>query len=878
MPLAAGQTLTHYEILGPLGAGGMGEVYRARDTRLEREVAIKVLPEHFADSEERLRRFEREAKTLASLNHPNVAGIHGIDQVGDTCFLAMELVPGEDLATRLARGPLPVAEALDVGRQIAEGLEAAHEAGVVHRDLKPANVRVTPDGVVKILDFGLAKPLHPKAGRDGTTTAESDSFLVTEEGLVLGTPTYMSPEQARGKRVDRRTDIWAFGCVLYECLTGKRAFGGDSLTDVLASIVGEEPDGSCLPGDVEPHVLRLLRRCLEKDPRERLRDIGEARIALARGTPEPVDGLRESPRSRRAPVLAVGLLALVVGAAGAWFLRPEGKGVHPDVAETGPRKTLRLTVPLRGTPGNVPMLSPDGRRIVFPQDGWLWLHDLADTEPSRIPGTEDVQRILAWSPDAGSIAFERSGHLETLRLGESRGERRCAWPGRFGTCSWGDDDAFLVEIGGRSQGVFYLAPGADEFVRLDWLDPGILTTPHRFNPSFLPGGERFLITAPSGGEPWVQVASLSARTMEPLLRSGDRAEYVRPGYLAWLDRGRLDVQPFDAETGSLLGSPHELVGDVSSFASTGEAEFSFSSEGTLVYLPMDQPNRIEWLDRQGRALGPATDPRPYAWASLDRTGRWLAASVITPSDGYRDLWLVDLERGTPQRFTDQPGWESTPAWSPDGRRIAFSADWTGPPNVHLKEVGGGPPRELVPFDNHVQFVGSWSSDGRWVLYMSRGQGKGDLWRVDVETLERQPLLETPADERSPAASPDGRWIAFGSDESGRQEIYVGTYPDLKGVRRVSNEGGSTPRWKVDSSELYYSTEAEAIVSVAIRETGGLPDPGPEVVVIQPMEDLLTFDVTPDAERFLVVRRSETQIRPVLHLIVGWEGLAAARTR
>ena len=334
-----GTRLTHYEILGPLGAGGMGEVWRARDTRLEREIAIKVLPDELADDEERLRRFEREAKTLASLNHTNLAHVYGIDQVEDTCFIAMELVPGQDLAAKLARGPMPVDEAVDICRQIAEGLEAAHEAGIVHRDLKPANVRVTPEGVVKILDFGLAKPLQARSTGSGTTTAQSDSFLMTEEGLVLGTPTYMSPEQARGKRVDRRTDIWAFGCVLYECLTGERVFDGESLTDVLASIVGEEPDWSCLPGDVEPHVLRLLLRCLEKDPRERLRDVGEARIALARGAPEPVDRSRESPRSRPAPVLAVGLIALVVGALGAWFLRPEGKGGHPGVTETGPRKT-----------------------------------------------------------------------------------------------------------------------------------------------------------------------------------------------------------------------------------------------------------------------------------------------------------------------------------------------------------------------------------------------------------------------------------------------------------------------------------------------------------------------------------------------------------
>jgi len=277
LPLASGQSLTHYEILGPIGAGGMGEVYRARDTRLGREVAIKVLPEELAQDDERLRRFEREAKTLASLNHPNIAGIHGVDQAGDVCFLALELVPGEDLGRRLKRGALPVDEALDVCRQIAEGLEAAHEAGVVHRDLKPANVRLTPAGVAKILDFGLAKPIHPRTGREGTSTAESDSFLVTQEGLVLGTPTYMSPEQARGKPVDRRTDIWAFGCVLFECLTGKRAFTGDTFTDVVAAIAGQEPDWDALP-PLAPRVKELLRRCLTKDPRARLRDAGEARV------------------------------------------------------------------------------------------------------------------------------------------------------------------------------------------------------------------------------------------------------------------------------------------------------------------------------------------------------------------------------------------------------------------------------------------------------------------------------------------------------------------------------------------------------------------------------------------------------------------------
>ena len=296
MPLTAGQSLSFYEILGPLGAGGMGEVYRAKDTRLEREVAIKILPEELADDEERLRRFEREAKTLASLSHPNVGGIHGVDQEGDVCFLALELVPGEDLAARLSRGPLPVDEAIDVCRQIAEGLEAAHEAGVVHRDLKPANVCVTPEGVVKILDFGLAKPMGPKATPSGTSSAESDSFFMTEEGLVLGTPTYMSPEQARGKPVDRRTDNWAFGCVLFECLVGRRAFGGDVVADILVAIMSEEPDWDALP-PLPLRVSELLRRTLSKDPRSRLRDAGEARVQLELA--QALDGLPRQPHRPR---------------------------------------------------------------------------------------------------------------------------------------------------------------------------------------------------------------------------------------------------------------------------------------------------------------------------------------------------------------------------------------------------------------------------------------------------------------------------------------------------------------------------------------------------------------------------------------------------
>jgi len=872
MSLAVGQTLSQYEILAKIGQGGMGEVWRARDTRLGREVAIKVLPAEVASDPARLERFEREARTLASLNHPNVAGIHGIDEALGTRFLAMELVPGEDLAQRLERGPLPIDEAIDVCRQIAEGLEAAHEAGVVHRDLKPANVRLTREGVAKVLDFGLAKPMRSDAPEDGASALKTDTFLVTSEGMVLGTPAYMSPEQARGKPVDRRADIWAWGCVLFECLTGRRGFEGDSFGELMAAILERPPPLDRLPAATPPHVRRLLERALTKDPRTRLRDIGEARVALT----DP--GETAPPRPRRSRAVAA-FTAGVAAASLVWVsLRVWSPATTAAVRPRG--SALRVTID-EPPDAREPVISPNGDRLLYAAGGSLWLRDLAESEPRAIPGTEGVTPAGGrWSPDGDSIAFLRDGFLEILRLGESRAVRRCPVPVQVSSFSWADDGGFLMELGGKSEGLLYLAPEADAPQPLDWIEPEKVRTPHRFNPFFLPGGDEFLITDSSGEEPWIHLASLTSRSSRPLVRGSTRAEYVEPGWLAWVDAGRLLVQPFDRATSTVAGSPRELARGVESFASTGEASFSFSTDA-LVYQPMERSAEIEWVDRQGRVLGPAAEPRPYAQVRLDRTGGWMVAAVMTPEDGYRDLWLVDLERGAPQRFTDRPGWEDSPAWSPDGRTIAFAADWTGPPNLYLQGVGGGEVTELVPFDQSVQRAGSWTADGRSVVY-SRNSGRdgtgADLWIVDVGSRDRRPLLASPHQESEPELSPDGRWIAYTSDESGRSEIYVASFPSLAGRRRVSAEGGSRARWARSSSELYYLTRARAIATAAVREREGLPDPGPETVVIQASEDVNQFEVSPDASRFLVLRRTEDQIRPVSHLIVGWERLLEARGR
>jgi hypothetical protein len=438
--------------------------------------------------------------------------------------------------------------------------------------------------------------------------------------------------------------------------------------------------------------------------------------------------------------------------------------------------------------------------------------------------------------------------------------------------AWADNGAFLLEAGGSSRGLFFLPPDAEEPERLDWIDPEELRAEGFFNPCFLPGGDEFLLVVMADDGPWIHIASLASRSTRPLFRGRSRVQYVEPGWLAWVDAGKLLVQAFDPETSAVSGAPHELAGDVDSFASMGTADFSFSSEGTLLFDPMDRPSEIEWIDRQGLVLGAAAAPSAYAGMRLDRTGRWMAASIITPEDGSLAIWIVDLERGTPQRLTHQESFEVSPAWSPDGKSVAFAAAGDFPPHIYMQRLDGGEAIELVPGSSDVCFPGCWSPDGQSVIYTRRTSDEGDLWIVDIDSLERRPLLETPFMVAWPAVSPDGRWIAYTSLEAGREETYVASFPDLAGRKRVSLEGGDQAVWKGDSSELYYLTESRAIASVEIVERDGLPDPGAEVIVIQASVDLARFDMTPDAQRFLVLRRNEEQIRPVSHLITHWEGL------
>ena len=637
MSLTPGQSLSFYEVLGPLGAGGMGEVYLARDTRLDREVAIKVLPDEMAADEERLRRFEREAKTLASLNHPNVGGIHGIDQDGGTSFLAMELVPGEDLEERLQRGPLPLDEALDVCRQIAEGLEAAHEAGIVHRDLKPANVRITPEGVVKILDFGLAKPMGPNAAKSGTTSAQPDSALMTSEGMILGTPTYMSPEQARGKPVDRRTDIWAFGCVLFECLTGKRAFKGDAFGDLIVAILEREPDLGALPNTTPSHVHELIARCLVKEPRERLRDIGEARLSLAKRDEPDLAGPRRRGSQRIALWLAVGIAA---GALLAFFV--------PDSSTKRNATSTSVHIPedrfIRSGSSAVMAFSPDGRTLAWVggTQGALFVRSLDSFEIRSLPATENAVSPF-FSPDSQRLGFWKEGALMSIALSGGTPAKIADVPTKpvhFRGASWGDDGTIVFSpgIGG---GLFRVAAAGGEVEALTSIEPGSEVRTHRF-PQVLPGSEVVLFTRDDKRTPdFHDDATIIARSLgtgeEVTVVVGAGQARFAAGQVVFVRDAELHALAFDPETLAVSGTPRKIVSGVECQTMNGWANFDLALDGTLAYQPgLDRANSKQIAWRRPGSPPDLFDLR----ASLAHSLRWGTGS-----------WCKRLAAGSSTRST-----------------------------------------------------------------------------------------------------------------------------------------------------------------------------------------------------------------------------------
>ncbi|HVL69583.1 MAG TPA: protein kinase [Vicinamibacterales bacterium] len=882
MPLNSGTRLGPYEITSAIGAGGMGEVYRARDTTLQRDVAIKVLPDLFAGDAERLARFEREAQLLASLNHPNIAHVYGVERAGSRYALVMELIEGEDLSQRLREGPLPVDEALALARQIAAALEAAHEQGIVHRDLKPANIKVRDDATVKVLDFGLAKAAGAAASAHAALE-HSPTFtspVMTQMGVILGTASYMAPEQAKGKVVDRRADVWAFGCVLYEMLTGRRALGGEDITETLAAILRAEPDWSALPAGTPPAVRRLLRRCLEKDPKRRLGSMGDARLELEEPA-EPAAPVPTTARRRLPWMLAAAGVAGAI-AASAFFI---AFGAARGSTDSGAALRLAVTPP-RGASFSFDStqvaLSPDGRLLAFITAGTagattLWVRPLDSLEARALPGTEGAQ-LPFWSPDSSEIGFFAEGKLRIAPVGGGRPRVITdARDGRGGT--WSREGGILMAPT-NSGPLVRVSPNGGDAAPVTTLDEAAGEVGHRF-PVFLPGGRAFLYAAVSPREGAVGyqifVGSLDTPERTPLVEAQTVPVYAHPGYLLFARDNVLVARPFDARTRTFAGEAQPLgdvVSSLNGLFAVGRA-VSTAADGTFVYLggPLAD-TKVLTYDRSGREQGTIElPPAQYTEIAVAPDGRRVAlVRKLTTLES--DVWLTDLSRGGASRFTFGGTTKTAIVWAATGERIVFSSGRSGPRNLLVRPSNAATPEQplytsAVPFKDATD----WSPDGRWlVMTQLDPKTRWDLWILPLTgDGTPKPYLQSPFDEQNARISPDGRWAAYLSDESGRTELYVQSFP-VPGDKHQVTSGGSGPwlRWRNDGRELAFTDPALREIRAVDVRTGASFETGPPRKLLSLPANTVAIDMTPDLQRLLVSVPADSSASNVV-VVRGWQG-------
>jgi len=880
-----GKTLGAYRVLEKLGEGGMGEVYRARDTKLNRDVALKFLPDLFAHDGDRVARFTREAQTLAALNHPHIATIYGIIEAPDSAdggrgearvhALAMELVEGDDLSARIAAGPVPLAEALAIARQIADALEAAHEQGIVHRDLKPANIKVRADGMVKVLDFGLAKAMDQSAAAQGfgsafrTDATNSPTFTAraTQLGTIIGTAAYMAPEQAKGKAVDRRADIWAFGVVLYEMLTGVCPFGGDDTTEVLASVLKTEPQWALIPSDTPPSVRRLLRRCLEKDPRRRLSSIGDARLdlddtepAAATSPATPVAAAtRRSIRSRLWPALA-GVVLTAAVAATLWPSAPSSANAGVTRLSILPPAGASLLPDSTGV-----AVSPDGTMVAFVigsanhSEGQLWVRSL-DSMTARLLESGDGASTPFWSPDSRRIGFFTNSQLKTIAALGGRAEILCDAPSGRGA-AWGPSDVILFapDAGGP---IYRIPASGGRPAPATTLDPARKEYGHRF-PTFLPDGKHFLYASLPGrnGQFDIFAGSIEDKSRVRVGSLDSAPVYAEPGWLLYAKQGVLAAQPFDPSSLKLTGPPVLLEDEPGSILDpatsyTAGTAASVSSLRSLAYFSAPSTNTVAvWLDVAGRVTGTLLIPAGhYESVAISPDGTH-AVLVRSTSPSESDLWLVDLARGSVSPLSSGHGRNDSPVWSPDGTRIVFATDRDGPEDLFVKIVGDASPEQPL-YRSDILFKGpsGWSADGRWIV----------LTQLDPDTSQDvfllpssggkdlKPLVRGPLKDLGHAPSPDGRWLAYITQDTGRFQLYVQSFPEPGHRVQVSQDGAFLSWWTRDGRQLVFVDDRlQGLWRVDLEPGATLRVGTPRQVATLP-PDVMSMSAMPDRQRFIAI--------------------------
>jgi Tol biopolymer transport system component len=889
MGLTAGTKLGPYEIVSPLGAGGMGEVYRARDTKLNRDVALKVLPESLSHDAERLARFKREAQVLASLNHPNIATIHGLEESGGLQALVMELVEGQTLAEIVgARHGVPLQDALPIAKQITDALEYAHDHGIIHRDLKPANVKVTPDGTVKVLDFGLAKALDADPASSSSNVSNSPTLTIaaTQAGVIIGTAAYMSPEQARGKTADRRADIWSFGCVVYEMLAGKRLFEGETVSDTLAAVLTKEPDWDALPVQTPWRIRELVRRCLVRDRRQRLQAIGEARIAIEE-TISGEEGARhgdslpagETPPLRRAlpwalAFVGLALSAILVLVQPGFIFQPKGAKDVISFSVLPPENTAFQQL------GGFVQVSPDGRKLAYvaidkdakPQ---IWVRTLSDLTPRVLPGTEGATWLF-WSPDSRSLGFDADGKLKKVEA--SGGPVQTLADASAGSGTWNADGVIVY----ANEHVLYRVPESGG-TPVKVVEPD--ASQHELDafPQFLPDGKHFLFGAirnDARSGLMVRISSLDSREVKNLVTVNSSVEYVPPGYLLYLQEGTLMARRFDAGSLEFTSEPISVAENVGSYSLFPFSYFSASASVLEYQTPSDQTtNEMTWFDRKGAKLGSVAEVGAFANPAISPDGTKLAVASFGSQSNSRDIWVFDLKRGTGSPVTFDPTSFLDPVWSRDGNQILFTAEHNGIIGMYQKAATGLGPAGLL-FESSPGLIGlnDLSPDGRYAVLTELAHPLSLAVFSIPDKQKQNSFVSGNFSAANATFSPNGRYVAYASNETGQLEVFVQTFPEQTGKSQVSNSGGNEPQWRRDGNELFYLKPDGTVMSVDVKTVVGEFQAGRPHALFQAQLASGTgyvrnhYAVSPDGRRFLMlVPAGEAKPTP-LTVVVNWQSL------